>query len=713
MNELKLMIKNLFEITNKAYTKEELRKKLKIKGEEQTAIFERALNALIEDGCLFFDSKKGYKLFPDNLDIAYGTISITKSGNAFVTTNDGTNIFIKSTNLNGALDGDKVIIDNIFENRHHTYTGEVSKILKRKTGTIICEVINNGYNATIVPYNYLQNINFTINKNELKNLIDGELIQIKVEATPINDVYPATIQKRLGHKSAPNIDLTLLAQKYEIPIEFSKEALKEVEELPTKVEEQDLQNRVDLRDKEFITIDCDTTKDRDDAIYLEILPNGNYKLYVSIADVSHYVKRGSHLFEEAMQRCTSHYPNNTCIPMFPHTLSNGICSINENVDRLTKTCEMEIEPNGEIVDYQIYNAVINSRKAMKYSEVNEILNGNSVPGYDKFIPQLTIIQQLNNILEINKHQRNYLDFDIPDIEIIQDKNGKTIGFKPTYQGTAEKIIENFMVITNQTIAQNYSWFPFIYRVHESPNQETVKSVIELLNSNGYKIPKFNNIDEKTIKYIFDEISSIDDLRIIRTEFLKAMKRARYDTNNLGHFALQLDTYCHFTSPIRRVADFMIHTIINEIDQLDYSQATINNIEEELKKVSANASIAERIDKAYEHEAQAMAMAEYMENHIGEEYEAYITQLSPYGMFIKTNEMITGKVKFEDMKDDKYYYDSKKKIIIGKNTKNHYKLGDKIYVLVKDANKINRTISFTTDARAKHKILTQNPKKHHN
>lgn len=705
MNELKLMIKNLFEITNKDYTKEELRKKLNIKGEEQTAIFERALNALIEDGCLFFDSKKGYRLFSNNLDIAYGTISITKSGNAFVTTNDGANIFIKSINLNGALDGDKVIIDNILESRNHTYTGEVFKILKRKNGIIICEVINNGSNATIVPYNYLQNINFTINKNELKNLIDGELIQIKVEATPINDVYPATIQKRLGHKSDPNIDLIILAHKYEIPIEFSKETLKEVEELPTKVEEKDLQNRVDLRDKDFITIDCDTTKDRDDAIYIETLPNGNYKLYVSIADVSHYVKRGSHLFEEAMQRCTSHYPNNTCIPMFPHTLSNGICSINENVNRLTKTCELEIDLNGEIVDYQIYHSVINSRKAMKYSEVNKVLNGNLVPGYEKFISQLSNMQQLSNILEINKHQRNYLDFDIPDIEIIQDKNGKVIEFKQSYQGNAEKIIENFMIITNQTIAQNYSWFPFIYRVHESPNPEAIKSVIELLNNNGYTIPKFNNIDEKTIKYIFDEISSIDDLRIIRTEFLKAMKHACYDTNNLGHFALQLDTYCHFTSPIRRVADFMIHTIIDEIEQLDYTSTTIDNIEAELKKVSANASIAEKIAKAYEQEAQAMAMAEYMENHIGEEFEAYITQVSPYGMFIKTNEMITGKVNFEDIKDDKYYYDSKKKIIIGKHTKNQYKLGDKIYALVKEANKINGTIKFTTGYKNKRKVLT--------
>ena len=317
MDELKLMIKNLFEMTNKAYTKEKLRKELNIKGQEQTTIFERALNALVEDGCLFFDSKKGYKLFPTNQNIAYGTISITKSGNAFVTTNDGTDIFIKATNLNGALDGDKVIIDNILEDRHHAYTGEVSKILKRKTGIIICEVINSGYNATIVPYNYLQALNFTINKNELKNLIDGELIEVKVEATQINNTYPATIKKRIGHKSDPNIDLILLAHKYEIPIDFSNEALKEAEELPTKVEEQDLYNRVDLRDKEFITIDCDNTKDRDDAIYLEMLPNGNYKLYVSIADVSHYVKRGSHLFEAAMERCTSHYPNNTCIPMFP------------------------------------------------------------------------------------------------------------------------------------------------------------------------------------------------------------------------------------------------------------------------------------------------------------------------------------------------------------------------------------------------------------
>lgn len=693
MENLKEMIKEFFKQSKNFYTKDELRKKFNIKGEKQTDIFNDTLNVLVEDGCLFFDAKKGYRVFSNDIGVAFGKIEINKSGNGFVHTNDGYTIFIDIEDLNGALDGDKVIVKSITFGRKNDFKGKIDKIIKRKSGDIICQVMGNGYSASIVPCNSIQNINFTINKNELKNLIDGQLIVVNIGTEVVDSSYIGTIKSYIGNKDDLGIDIKLLAAKYNIPIDFSKEAMDEAKDIPDCVKEEDLKDRVDLRDKDIITIDCDRTKDRDDAIYVEKLDNGNYKLIVSIADVSHYIKRGSKLFEEALVRCTSHYPNNTCIPMFPPELSNGICSLNEGTDRLTKTCEMEINKLGEVIDYKIYDSIINSRKAMKYSEVNKILAGEMVKGYENFENSLKLMKDLSAILESSKDKRNYLDFDIPDIEVIQNSNGETIDIKPAFHGEAEKLIENFMVITNSTVASNYSWLPFIYRIHESPNTDLIKGVINLLSASGFKIPNFKNIDERVIKYIFNSISSLDELRIVRTEFLKAMKKARYDTNNIGHFALQLKDYCHFTSPIRRISDFMVHTIISELDTFDYSDENIDKVERELQAISKEASRLERIDKQMEDEANAMAMAEYMEKHIGEEFEVYITQVYPHGMFAKTKSMISGKIRFEDMLDDNYYFDYDKKAIIGKKTKKKYQIGNKICVLVKDANKENRTINF--------------------
>lgn len=693
MEDLKELIVKYFEKDKKFHTELELRKKLNIKGEKQTDIFNCALKELIEDGCLFFDFKNGYRIFTNDIGLAYGEIEINKAGNGFVHTKDNYTIFIKHDDLNGALHGDKVIVNSIDNGRRDEFEGKVDKILKRKNGKAVFEVVGNGYDAVLIPNNKNEEVMITINKNELKSLVDGELVIVSIGTECINDEFIAHIESSLGFKSDPDIDIKLLANKYNIPIEFSKEALDEADNLPTEVCEEDLVGRIDLRDKEIITIDCDNTKDRDDAVYVEKLDNGNYKLITSIASINYYVKKGSKLFEEALERNTSHYPNNTCIPMFPKRISNGICSLNEKVDRLTKSCEMEINSNGEVVDYKIYNSVIKSRKAMKYSEVNEVLNGNNIDSYEEFRNQLILMDELSTILEKAKIKRDYMNFDIPDIEIIQDENGKPLNFKESKQGKAEKLIENFMLITNTTVAENYSWFPFIYRIHETPNEETVKGFIDLLNSSGFNIPNVTNINERTLKGILEKTKCSDKMNIIRTTLLKSMKRARYDTNNIGHFALQLEKYCHFTSPIRRIADFMVHTIIDDLENFEYTEDNINKLEKDLYIISQNASTAEKNDRDMEYEAMAMIMAEYMENHIGEEFEAYITEVYQHGMFAKTKNMISGKIRLDDILDDKYLFDYKKNAIVGKKNNKRYRIGDKVYVIVKSANKENRTIDF--------------------
>ena len=703
MSELKELIIKYFEKNKGKFLKSELRKKFNINGEQQTAIFNCILNELVEDGCLFFDEKGYYRLFTNVIGLAYGEIKINKNGTGFVHTKDGYTILIENPDLNGALEGDKVIVNSISAKRKDFYSGEIYKVLKRKKDFVTFEVIGNGKNATLIPYNSYNNINILINKNELTNLIDGELIKVKVSTKCIDGEYVATIDSIIGHRDDPDIDIKLLAEKYDFPIEFSLEAEMEAEKLPKEVTDSDIINRIDLRDKNIITIDCDNTKDRDDAVYVEKLPNGNYRLLVSISSVDYYIKKDMQLYEEAKKRCTSHYPNNACIPMFPHIISNGICSLNPNVDRLTKTCDMEIDNNGNIIDINVYNSVINSKKAMKYSEVNKVLNNEVMKEYAPYIDQLKLMKELSDILERSKNKRNYLNFDVGDIEVIQDKNNKPIKFIKREIGDAEKIIENFMLAANASIATLYSWLPIIYRTHEAPDPTKVKKAINILNNSGIKIPKINNLNEHSIKHILNNIKNSEEGEIVKTILLSSMKRAKYSTLNFGHYALQLNNYCHFTSPIRRIADFINHSIISKVLEGNFNNADLDSIEVESLNVSNDATFIEKMDKDMENEARLMSMAEYMENHIGEEFEGYITDINKNGIFIITKNNIPGKIKITDILDDNYSFDHNRNILVGRNTKNKYRIGNKIYVISKEASKQNRTINFEIPKQKKLKI----------
>jgi len=685
-------------------TEQELRKCLKVKKEEMVDEFVLSLNELIEEGLVFFDDKKGYRNFTNELGVAFGEIEINKKGNGFVHTNDGYTIFIESNYLNGSLHGDKVIVKSINFGRGNEFVGEIDKVIKRKTGNIICEVIGNGYKASILPYNSTELVPINIKKHEYKDLLDGQLIRVKVGTEKIDGEYSASIEDVVGHISDPGIDLKLIYLRNNIPVEFPKEVIDEANALPTEVLEEELIGRVDLRDKPIIAIDCDDTKDRDDAVYVEKFSNGNYKLYVNLSHISHYVKRESALYKEARLRCNSFYPNNTCNPMFPHTLSNGICSLNENVDRLTRTVEMEFDKDGKMVNYDIYPSVINTKKNMKYSEVNRVLDGEIVEGYAPYKEQLILMNELSNILERLKQERNYLDFDIPEIKPIIDITGKTNGLIETKQGKAEKIIENFMLIADTIAAEHYSWLPFIYRVHESPNEQTVKNVIKTLNLSGFKIPKYTNIDEYSIKELLEHVKTIEEANIIKTMILKSMKHARYDIEPIGHFALQEEKHTHFTAGIRRIADFENHLVADSVETMEYDNESINALEKELAIIASDASRMEKISQEIEREALAMAMAEYMEAHIGEEYNGTVTEVYQHGMFVKTENLVSGKVSFENMGNDVYQYDYDKRAIIGAKTKQKYQIGNKVYVMVKDASKANRTVDFQIVDKPKQKVL---------
>ncbi len=685
---------NTFNFSKKYYKLEDLQKRLDIHGEEELEELIKTLYKLVDEGFVYYDNKRGYRVFSNDLGLAFGTIEINKNGSGFVHTNDGYTIFIDCINLHGALNGDKVIVENITKSKNFRYyEGKVKQVVKRKTGKALFEVVKVEDKVTLIPYNNSYHVNIVLNKNDLGKVVDGDIIEVIIPNNEEDYTYFASLNKVIGNIADATTDLKALAAEFSIDTTFSDEELAEANSIPTEVTEEDKKGRVDLTGLDFVTIDCDNTKDRDDAVFVKKLSNGTYLLYVSIASVNHYIKRGSALFEGIKKRCTSHYPNNTVIPMLPHKISNGICSLNEKVDRLTKTCEMEIDQNGNVVDYNIYNSVINSRKAMRYSDVNRIINGEDIEDYHNFLPLIETMQELSLILEKAKKEREYLDFDIPEIAVSKENN--EILFSLAEQKDAEKMIENFMVMTNTTVASHYSWMPFIYRVHEGPNEEMIKSVIKKMNCSGFKVVMPGKVTRGSLNNLLKKFKTKEECQIFHGMLLKAMAKAKYSTDNYGHYALRLDDYTHFTSPIRRASDFMVHTAIDDLEEHNFDMDYINIIEQELNEVSINASKEEVNDFKFENEARKMAMAEYMEDHIGEDYEGIITDIIPSGALIRTDNLIEGKVSLDDIGDGKtkYRFDYDRYVISSKKAEQVFHVGDKVLVEAIGASKQNRTVDF--------------------
>ena len=686
MEEIVNLLNEFFNKSTRYYDKSELKKRLNLKGETELKYLNEALNILVENGKILYD-KKGYRNFPTNSGFAFGQLQINKSGTGFVHTNNGYTILIENCDLNGALNGDNVIVYNILSKRKDYYHGEIYSVTKRKSGDLVFEVVGNWKSASLIPYNNNEYVNVDINTNEFSNLIDGDLVLVNVGCESNSGIYKGSIVKLLGHKNDPNIDIKLILEKYDIKTDFSNNVLDEANSLPKEVSEDEIKDRVDLRNENIFTIDCDNTKDRDDSVGIKKLNNGNYLLKVNIAHVSHYIKENSLIFKEALDRTTSHYPGNTCIPMLPHIISNGICSLNPGVDRLTKTIEMEIDKNGNIINYNIYDSVINSKIAMSYSKVNKVLNGESLDEYSSFKNDLNLLKELNSILENARNKRNYINFDTSEVEINEN------GFKPNDYALAGQIIENCMLVANKTVYEHFKWHVLAYRVHEEPNEQKVKEIINILKGSGIKIPKINNVDSRALKNILDSLDNSETSKIVREYLLKSMKKARYDTVNVGHFALQYDIYGHFTSPIRRIIDLITQITIDNIETFDYSEESIKNYEKFLNNICKRTNEIEKKSELIEEEVTDMLMAEYMKKHIGEEFEVYVTGIGNHSMLVRTKNLIRGKIKLEDIEDDKYYYDSDKKAIIGKVNKKKYQIGNKIMVLVKDACKETRTVNF--------------------
>ncbi len=698
MDELVSNILDFFKKTNKRLSYNELRKIFHIKGETQTNIFDCALKTLVENGSLFFNAREEYDLFENHSTLMCGELQRRKNGDTYVKVN-GKHIAIDPSDLNGALEGDTVVIHNVFE-EHKQLRGKVYKILKRKNNRLIFEVVGDGLAASLIPpIGFNTHIEVELSSKDRKKLHNGDHIVVTVGTESNDGVFNGELEEIINKSGELKLTNLLVAHKLGIEVEFSEAALEEAKKIPTEVSEEEIVGRVDLRDKMFFTIDCDNTKDRDDAICVEKLPNGNYKLYTAISHVTYYVKPGSVLFNEAISRGSSYYPDGDCIPMLPKELSNGICSLNENVDRLVRVTEMEIDKNGNVVDHDIYQSVIRSRKEMKYSDVNKVLDRYYVSHLNEFKDNLFLIKELNDILEEKNKRDKRLDIDTTEVEFVYDKNGCAIDVIEKGRGVSERIIENFMVLTNNTACLHYSWAPIPYRVHGEPDLDKLKYVLNLIREAGCKFDN-SEINEYNIRDIIISaltgLKEIEHSNIWKDLLIRSLPRAIYSTDNIGHFALNCFPYGHTTSPIRRPADLAYHARVDMIDNGTFDYDKFDYYTSIIESICVQANKAERLAQDMERLIESINFASLAEKHIGEECEARITGFNKSSLMMTTTNNVKnlkGILDFDDMDGCKCYYDKEKDCIVDKISKKKFKIGNKFIVLIKSTDSMEGITHF--------------------
>ncbi len=674
----------------KGQTIDEINKKLQYKSVKGINELQTVLDQMTTEGILHKSKKREYILMSNTKTLKCGYIRINRSGNGFVEVENGPDIFVRSENLNGAINNDFVEVD------YSTHNNEayVIKILKRDLSNLVGEMVSIKNKLVFKPDDDKLNIIVKLTKDSLNQVVEGHKVLVQIIKEIGKRQYLGKIAKIIGHKNDPGVDIITIALRHGIEVEFSEEVIKELENIPNVVSENEKVGRKDLTNKMIFTIDGDDTKDIDDAISIK-KNNDNYILGVHIADVSHYVKMGSSLYDSAFKRGTSSYLADTVIPMIPHQLSNGICSLNPDVERLTISCVMTINKNGKVIDYDIFPSVIKSRKQMTYKNVNKILEEDIVPeGYEAYVSDLKLMAELAKILRAEKVSRGYIDFGLDEAKIIQDENGKAINVVKRERGVGENLIEDFMIAANETIATHISNMdlPFIYRVHDVPNSEKIEDFKNLIKQMGYQIhTDLNKITPLTMQKVLNELRDKKEFNILSDMLLRSMKKAIYSPNNIGHFGLALTNYTHFTSPIRRFPDLTVHRLLrtylfeNRIDM-----ETINYNAKYLVDVATNSSETEVAATEAERDVLDMKMAEYMESHIGEEYDGIISGVTNFGMFVELDNLVEGLVHISSL-DGYFEYIPEILSLVSENKR--YRIGDEVRVVVTSASKESSTIDF--------------------
>ena len=703
MDKLEKEIIKLLQKSDKALEFIDISKKLGLV-KSQDEELAKTLTDMVNKYELYLTNKGRYMIFKGNEknDLLYrGKFMDTNSDYAFVRVEGlPDDIFIHASKRGNALNDDTVLVKiTKAAKNERKCEGEIVKIIERDVNNRVGEVYHY-QNKTMVQTDdrKIKKLLVLPDTPETRRLVDGDKIVISLADAKMNKEYVnVSFVKRIGHKNDPGVDIQSIIEEHEITVDFPPEVLEELKDIPTSVSVKDLEGRRDLRNKMIFTIDGDDTKDIDDAISIENLPNGNYKLGVHIADVAYYVKENSAIDLEARRRGTSTYLVDRVIPMYPHQLSNGICSLNPDVDRLAVSCEMEITPAGKMVDYEIFPSVIHSKIQMTYKKVNEILEENHVPsGYEEFADTLREMNKLAHIIRMERTKRGSIDFPVPEAKIIVDENCHPIDITLRNTGEGERLIEDFMVRANETVASHFFYMdlPSLYRIHGMPDEERMQKFLAILSGLGISLKvDVKKMNAKVVQKIVEELRKYPEFIILCQKLLSCMDKAIYSPENIGHFALALKIYTHFTSPIRRYPDTTIHRLLHSyfFSKDGITEEKIEHFKELLGDIAMHSSTMERNSDECERDVEEMKMAEKLEEQIGEEFAGRISGITNYGMFVQLDNMTEGLIKYEDFEEDYSFDEELEMVKIGQSL---FKLGQRIMVKVKSASKDKHEIDFT-------------------
>lgn len=692
-------ILNIMKNSDKALDIYEIQNLLGVDSVEEIKELSDELRSLEEETIIYHSNKDKYMLL-ENSHLRKGVMRANKKGFGFVEVeNMDDDIYVAQDDMNGAIHDDIVLVEITSKMNLDRLEGRVLKIIERKTKQFIGLITFDKDGVGHVELDdHKVKLDINVSKEDSLNAVDGHKVVVELgKKLNNNGKYEGKVVEIIGHVNDPGVDILSIIYKYNINVDFPDDVKEEVSKIPMEVFDVELEDRRDLRDEVIFTIDGDDTKDIDDAISIKKLPNGHYTLGVHIADVSYYVREGSPLDNEAMERGTSVYLVDRVIPMLPHELSNGICSLNPNVDRLAISCVMEFDSNGKQLDYEIFQSVIKSRIQMTYKKVNSVLEKNIIPeGYEDYAEHLRTMNELAKILRKAKEKRGYIDFEVDEAKILVDENCVPTEVVLRDRGTGERLIEDFMIAANECVASHIYFMnlPFIYRVHEYPKEEKIRSFLGFVSGLGYKITgNIKDFKPTTMQNILEQLKDKPEYKILSTLLLRSMQKAVYRPENLGHYGLASSCYTHFTSPIRRYPDTTVHRLLRTyLFDKNIDMKTIKKWEEKLVYVAEHSSERERASIDCEREVEDMKMAEYMEKHIGEEFEGMISSITSFGMFVELDNLIEGLVPLRDMKDF-FHFDEEHLCLTGEKSHIKYSIGERVVVKVVRASKEEKTIDF--------------------
>lgn len=683
----------------KPMLKEELLTKFEIPIEFKKEFF-NVLKDLEKEGIIIKSSNERYgKIDTDYLVV--GKLQGHERGFGFVIPEEKENpdVYIAAEAMNGAMHGDKVVANVIKRSQEgKRQEGEIIRILERENQFIVGTFEDNKNFGFLIPDNQKIFHDIFIPKGRINKAKNGQKVVVEVTNWPEPRRNPeGKVIEVLGYPSETGTDVLSIIRQFDLPEEFPGKVKSFAQNIEDSISPDELTDRKDLRDLKIFTIDGADAKDLDDAISIEKLENGNYSLGVHIADVSHYVKENSPLDKEAYKRGNSVYLVDRVIPMLPKELSNGICSLNPNVDRLCLSVIMEIDDNGKVLSHEIVESVINSDKRLVYEDVSDYLEEDDDGAKEKLdgiLEELNLMKELMEILRAQREERGSIDFNFPETQIILDKKGKPVDIKKADRRIANRMIEEFMLVTNETVAEQFYWseIPFLYRIHEDPSEEKIAAFSKFIYNLGYKL-KGKEIHPKDLQILTEEIEGKKEELVISTMMLRSLKKAKYSMEQNTHFGLAAKYYSHFTAPIRRYPDLTIHRIIKDFIKGNMNSNKQSTLEKELPDIAEHTSFTERIAEEAEREVEDLKMTEYMSERIGEEYEGIISSLTNFGMFIQLENTIEGLVPFSQMIDDYYQFDEENLQIIGERSKKTYNLGDKVKIEVVGADISRSNIDF--------------------